>query len=149
MWHSTVRYTATCFGYIAYRTVILQQNATKYMCDCSFSLISVLVYHNGMSHVKILTVYFTGSMDTTCMPSGKAYYFSLQPQFEDRFFFLSAKCHHSGIIFHLSSTDEATRYRLNGSGSRASYSGGSNTLSRSHIRPGSLLYNRSRAPPRM
>jgi len=47
-------------------------------------------------------------------------------------FFISAK-YHSGIIFHLSSTDEATRYGLNGSGSRAPYPGGSNRLSRSHI----------------
>jgi len=54
------------------------------------------------------------------------------------FFFISAKCHHSGIIFHLSSTDEAIRYGLNGSGSRASYPSGRKRLSRSNIRPDQL-----------
>jgi hypothetical protein len=34
----------------------IQQNATKYSCDCSFSIF-VPVYHKGMSHVKIVTVY--------------------------------------------------------------------------------------------
>jgi hypothetical protein len=124
--------------YISHCNIRVQQNATKYMCDYSFSSIFVLVYHNGISHVNILTVHRTGFMDTTCMHAGKSLLFLTATSVRRQIFFISAKCHHSGIIFQLSSTDDATRYGLNGSGSRASYPSEGKRLSRSNIRPDQL-----------